>query len=98
MNFGRMASIVLATAAVVGVFVEIPIISNYAFWIFVGAYLVWIGAHPLSKNLFKLGLMISIVRLLAAIVGVFVEIPIVSNYAFWVMASNYLIIVCRHRP
>jgi hypothetical protein len=37
--------------------------------------------------------MISIVRLLAAIVGVFVEIPIVSNYAFWVMASNYLIIV-----
>jgi hypothetical protein len=48
MNFGRMASIVLATAAVVGVFVEIPIISNYAFWIFVGAYLVWIGAHPLS--------------------------------------------------
>jgi len=26
-------------------------------------------------------------------VGVFVEIPIVSNYAFWVMAANYVIAV-----
>jgi hypothetical protein len=38
-------------------------------------------------------LMLSIVLALAAIVAVFVEIPIVSNYAFWVMAANYLLVV-----
>jgi hypothetical protein len=27
------------------------------------------------------------------IVRVFIEIPIVSNYAFWVMAANYLTVV-----
>jgi len=30
---------------------------------------------------------------LVVIVGVFVEIPIISNYAFWVMAANYLLVV-----
>jgi hypothetical protein len=37
--------------------------------------------------------MLSIVLTLAAIVGVFIEIPIVSEYAFWVMAANYLLVV-----
>jgi hypothetical protein len=31
--------------------------------------------------------------MLAAIVGVFVEIWIVSNYAFWIMATVYVLIV-----
>jgi len=34
--------------------------------------------------------MVSIVLTLASIVAVFVDIPIISNYAFWVMAANYL--------
>jgi hypothetical protein len=38
--------------------------------------------------------MISIVLTLIAIVGVFVAIPIASNYAFWIMTASYLIIVC----
>ena len=37
--------------------------------------------------------MLSIVLTLAAIVGLCVEIPIVSDYAFWVMAANYLLVV-----
>jgi hypothetical protein len=35
----------------------------------------------------------SIVLILVAIVGVFVEIPIVSDYVFWIMEANYLMIV-----
>ena len=43
MNFGRMVSIVIAIVAVLGVFVEVPIVSDYAFWILVAAYLVVVG-------------------------------------------------------
>ena len=45
MSWGRMASIVIAIIAVLGVFVEIPIVSDYAFWVMAGAYLVWAGVH-----------------------------------------------------
>jgi hypothetical protein len=91
--FGRIVSLVMANAAVVGVFAEIPILSDYPFWFLVGAYFIWLIVHRLSKNSFKPLLMISIILVLAAIVGVFVDIPMVSNYAFWVMAANYLMIV-----
>jgi hypothetical protein len=90
MFFGRIASLVMATAAVVGVFADVWILSEYAFWILVGAYLLWFGVHRLGRGML---LMLSIVLTLAAIVGVFVVIPIVSNYAFWVMAANYLLVV-----
>jgi hypothetical protein len=50
MNLGRVASIVIAIVAVVGVFVEIPIVSDYAFWIMAGAYLVWGGVHYDGKK------------------------------------------------
>jgi hypothetical protein len=58
-----------------------------------GAWIVWMVFHRLSKKPFKPWLMIEIVLILAAIVGVFVEIPIVSNYAFWVMTTAYLLLV-----
>jgi hypothetical protein len=38
-------------------------------------------------------MMAAIVMLLAAIVEVFRYIPIVSDYAFWVVAANYLLLV-----
>jgi hypothetical protein len=95
MSFGRMASLVLAIVAVLGLFVEIPIISDYAFWVLVGAYLIWQGVHSPSKKSFRPGTMASLVLLLVAIVGVFVEIPIVSDYAFWVLAAAYLIMIGR---
>jgi hypothetical protein len=83
---------VMATAAVVGVFTEIPILSEYAFWVLLGAYFVWIAVHRVSSG-FKPLLMVSIVLLLVAIVGIFIEIPIVSDYVFWIMEANYLMIV-----
>jgi hypothetical protein len=35
----------MANAAVVGVFTEIPILSDYAFWVLVGAYFIWLAVH-----------------------------------------------------
>ena len=37
--------------------------------------------------------MVTIVLAMLAIVGLFVGIPIVSDFAFWVMTAAYLIIV-----
>jgi hypothetical protein len=94
MSFGRMASLVIAIVAVLAVFVEIPIVSDYAFWVLVGALLVWMGVHSQNtKNRFRWQTMLSIALLLVAIVGVFVEIPIVSAYAFWVLFVAYLVSV-----
>jgi hypothetical protein len=91
--FGRIASQVMSHAAVAGVLIEIPIVSDYAFWFMVGAYLLWIAVGgPMAKR-FKVKLVLSILLTMAAVVGVFVEIPMVSNYAFWVMASSYVLMV-----
>jgi len=90
MFFGRIASLMMSYAAVVGVFAYIWILSDWAFWILVGAYLLWFAVHRLGRGML---LMLSIVLALAAIVAVFIEIPIVSNFAFWVMAANYLLVV-----
>jgi TctA family transporter len=43
MNFGFIASLVLAILAIVGVFINIPVISQYAFWVAVAAYIVLAG-------------------------------------------------------
>ncbi|MBV9565409.1 MAG: hypothetical protein JOY90_33895 [Bradyrhizobium sp.] len=45
MNFGFVASLILVILAVVGVFIEIPIISNYAFWFAIGAYILLAGTR-----------------------------------------------------
>ena len=93
MFFGRIAAQLLAFAAIAGVFGEIPIVSEWAFWFMVGAYLLWLGVNHLSNTRIKLQLMVTIVLTMAAIVGVFVGIPIVSDFAFWIMAASYVIIV-----
>src|ERR1700744_5692039 len=90
MFFGRVASLVMSYAAVVGVFTEIPTLSAYAFWVLVGAYFLWFAIHRPGRGLL---LMLSIALLLVTIVGVFVTIPFVSDYAFWIMAANYLVVV-----
>jgi hypothetical protein len=69
MSFGRMASLVIAIVAVLGVFIEIPIVSDFAFWVLAAAYFVWVGIHVPVKNSFWPGLMASIVLLLVAIAG-----------------------------
>jgi hypothetical protein len=93
MFFGRIAAQLLAFAAIAGVFGEIPIVSEWAFWFMVGAYLLRLGVNHLIKDRIKWVLMLSILLTLVAIVGVFVDIPIVSKHAFWVMAASYVIIV-----
>jgi hypothetical protein len=37
------ASLLLAALALVGVFIEIPVISNYAFWVLMAAYIMLAG-------------------------------------------------------
>jgi hypothetical protein len=38
-------SLVLVILAVVGVFIEIPLVSNYAFWFAIGAYIMLAGSR-----------------------------------------------------
>jgi hypothetical protein len=94
MFFLRLLSLVMAEAAIVGLFVEIPILSSYALWTMVAAYVLWVViSKPPNKKGIKWQFMLTIVLTGAAIVGVFVPIPIVSDYVFWVMTAAYLIIV-----
>jgi len=44
MNFVFIFSLALIIVAIVGVFASIPIVSNYAFWFAVGAYVVLAGS------------------------------------------------------
>ena len=59
----------------------------------VAAYLLWLGVNYPSGRRIRFHLMLTIVLTLAAIVGIFVGIPIVSDFAFWVAAAAYVIIV-----
>jgi hypothetical protein len=43
MNVVFVASLVIATLAILGVFIEIPIVSRYAFWVLFGAFLLVVG-------------------------------------------------------
>jgi hypothetical protein len=36
-------SLILAALALVGVFIEIPFVSNYAFWVLMAAYILLAG-------------------------------------------------------
>jgi len=38
-----LISLILAMLAIIGVFVEIPFISNYAFWVAIAAYVILAG-------------------------------------------------------
>ena len=43
MNLLYVLSLLLAGLAVVGVFIELPFVSNFAFWIAVAAYIILAG-------------------------------------------------------
>jgi hypothetical protein len=64
-----VVSLVMAVAAIVGVFVYIPMISEYAFWVLVLAIILWLGGHAL-RVAFSLAAMLSVALLLLAIVSV----------------------------
>jgi hypothetical protein len=44
-NIAVVVSLVLAILAVLGVFIEIPIVSDFAFWVAVGAYILLAGSY-----------------------------------------------------
>jgi hypothetical protein len=90
MAFPRFFALILALFAVVGVFIEIPFVSNYAFWIMTAAYVIQISSSTIVVDMafFRF---FSLVLALFAVVGVFIEIPFVSNYAFWIMTAAYVI-------
>jgi hypothetical protein len=44
-NFGFVVSLLLVILAVVAVFIEIPLVSNYAFWFAIGAYMLLAGSR-----------------------------------------------------
>jgi hypothetical protein len=44
-NFGVIVSLLLVIFAVLSVFIEIPIISNYAFWFAIAAYITLAGSR-----------------------------------------------------
>jgi len=44
-NFGFVVSLVLVIFAVVGVFIDMPLVSNYAFWFAIGAYVMLAGSR-----------------------------------------------------
>jgi hypothetical protein len=84
-------SLLLLGLAVVGVFIDIPFVSQYAFWIAIAAYVIrdwgpiWAG-------------MLSLLVVGLAIVGVFIDIPFVSQYAFWVAIAAYFIRIATKMP
>ncbi len=45
MNFGFVLSLLIVILAVLSVFIEIPLVSNYAFWFAVGAYVMLAGTR-----------------------------------------------------
>jgi hypothetical protein len=44
-NIAVVLSLVLAILAVLGVFIEIPFVSDFAFWVAVGAYIMLAGSY-----------------------------------------------------
>jgi hypothetical protein len=36
-------SAIIAILALAGLFIEIPFVTNYAFWVLVGAYILFVG-------------------------------------------------------
>jgi hypothetical protein len=44
-NFVFVLSLLTVIVAVLSVFIEIPIVSNYAFWFAVGAYVMLAGTR-----------------------------------------------------
>ena len=45
MRFGFIASLIMAILGVVGVFIPIPFVSDYAFWVIVAAYIMLAGSR-----------------------------------------------------
>jgi hypothetical protein len=43
-HFGFVASLIMVIFAVLSVFIQIPLVSDYAFWFAIGAYILLAGS------------------------------------------------------
>ena len=86
-------SLIVLILAIVAVFCDIPFVSNYAFWFAIAAYIVrdWTFNGAGGVALLIWTGVLSLLVMMLAVVGVFIEIPFVSRYAFWVAIAAYLI-------
>jgi hypothetical protein len=96
-------SYAFATLALFGVFVYIPYVSDYAFWVFTLAYIMLIfnylllcGRYFISHPVQIIGWIFSLVVAFIAVNAVFVYIPFITNYAFWFLVLSYLILGSLH--
>jgi hypothetical protein len=98
-SWSGIVSLLLLMLAVVGVFIEIPVVSNYAFWIAVAAYVIrdWTFNTLTAHVLIWVGLL-SLLVAGFAVAGVFIEIPIVSNYAFWFVIAAFMLRLLANIP
>jgi hypothetical protein len=87
-----IVSLILLGLAVVGVFIEIPLVSHYAFWFAVLAYVIrdWTFNSDTAHMLIWVGLL-SLIVMTLAVAGVFIEIPVVSNYAYWFVIAAFML-------
>jgi hypothetical protein len=88
-----VVSLLVLMLAVVGVFADIPFVSNYAFWVAIVAYVMlnWGGPRIAGAAGANWPGILSLLLLMLGVVGVFIEIPFVSNYAFWFAIAAYII-------
>ena len=91
-NWPGIISLFLLMLAVVGVFIEIPLVSHYAFWFAVLAYVIrdWTFNSDTAHMLIWVGLL-SLIVMTLAVAGVFIEIPVVSNYAYWFVIAAFML-------
>jgi hypothetical protein len=83
-----LLSLVVLMLAIVGVFVFIPFVSNYAFWFAIAAFVILHWGTAAGANVSGI---VSLILLGLAVAGCFADIPFVSNYAFWFVIAAYLI-------
>ena len=94
-----IVSLFLLGLAVVGCLADIPFVSRYAFWFAVAAYVIrdWTFNTNSAHVLIWVGLL-SLVVAGFAVAGVFIEIPVVSNYAYWFVIAAFMIRLLAHIP
>ena len=87
-----IVSLFLLGLAVVGCLADIPVVSRYAFWFAIAAYVIrdWTFNTNVAHVLIWVGLL-SLVVAGFAVAGVFIEIPIVSNYAYWFVIAAFML-------
>lgn len=80
----RGASLTMSYLAVAAVFAKIPLVSDGAFWILGGAYLVWFVAHRPRKWSPLMRLSVGL------LLGAMLLVPFAGDSSFWILLAGYL--------